>query len=95
MTHVITKSFGPLMTCLVIFWHFSQTSISKLVAKQNMTVVNTIPMMFDSYYVALLSEKYKNGFMNPFKAIWVGWLSNQKAKRTKEYSSLIYVIKKA
>lgn len=75
-------------------WHFSQTAISKLVAQRNMEVEKTVPMTFDGYYVSLLSEKYKNGFMNPIKAFWIGLRSNQKAKRSGEYSSLIYVIKK-
>ena len=75
-------------------WHFSQTSISKLFAEVNMVVEKTIPMKFDAYYVALLSEKYKSGKMNSIKAVYRGFLSNFKAKRTKEYSSLIYVLKK-
>ncbi|QRM88699.1 methyltransferase domain-containing protein [Lacinutrix sp. WUR7] len=74
-------------------WHFNQESISKLFAKENMKVVKTLPMKFDAYYVSLLSEKYKSGFMNPVKAFWFGFLSNIKGKRSGEYSSLIYVIK--
>ncbi|WP_178991337.1 class I SAM-dependent methyltransferase [Winogradskyella schleiferi] len=76
-------------------WHFSKTSISELFKNENMTLVKTLPMKFDPYYVCLLSEKYKSGFMNPFKAFWIGWLSNRKAKRSKEYSSQIYVLKNA
>lgn len=75
-------------------WHFSQKSITKLFGKQNMKLVQTIPMKFDSYYVSLLSEKYKTGSSNPVKAFLVGKRSNQYAKTTKEYSSLIYVLKK-
>jgi len=74
-------------------WHFNQDSISKLFATQNMQVVKTKPMKFDAYYVSLLSEKYKSGSMNLFKAFWVGLRSNMKAKRSGEYSSLIYIIK--
>lgn len=74
-------------------WHFNQDSISKLFTAQNMKVVKTIPMKFDAYYVSLLSEKYKNGFMNPVKAFWIGLRSNIKAKHSGEYSSLIYIIK--
>lgn len=75
-------------------WHFSQTSISKLVSTHNFKIVETLPMKFDAYYVSLLSEKYKSDFMNPIKAFWIGYRSNWKAKRSGEYSSLIYVIKK-
>jgi predicted SAM-dependent methyltransferase len=74
-------------------WHFSQSSISKLIAKENMQVFETLPMKFDSYYVSLLSEKYKSGWMNIFNAFRIGWLSNFKARRSTEFSSLIFCIK--
>ena len=74
-------------------WHFSRTSITELVKKENLKLVKTLPMIFDAYYVSLLSEKYKSGFMNPFKAFWIGFKSNRKAKKTQEYSSHTYIIK--
>ena len=76
-------------------WHFSQTSIFKLFSSENMIVEQTIPMKFDAYYVSLLSEKYKSGKMNPLKSFYRGFVSNLKANRSKEYSSLIYVLKKS
>ena len=74
-------------------WHFSQNSIKKLFAKVDIEIYNVLPMKFDAFYVSLLSEKYKNGKMNYFKSFWIGIKSNLKAKRSKEYSSLIYVLK--
>ena len=74
-------------------WHFSQTSIKKLFLEVDMTVERTLPMKFDAFYVSLLSEKYKSGKMNPVKSFFVGFKSNLKARKTKEYSSLIYIIK--
>ena len=74
-------------------WHFSKTAIQKLFAEKDMKLVEVLPMKFDSFYVSLLSEKYKNGKMNFLNAFFVGLKSNQNAKRTKEYSSHIYVIK--
>ena len=74
-------------------WHFSRTSISELFNRENLKLVKTLPMIFDAYYVSLLSEKYKSGFMNPFKGFWVGFKSNRKARRSKEYSSHIYILK--
>ena len=50
-------------------------------------------MKFDSYYVSLLSEKYKTGKMNFLKAFWIGFKSNKYGKQNLEYSSHIYVIK--
>lgn len=75
------------------FWHFSKNGIRQLFLKEHFEVERTMPLMFDAYYVSLLSEKYKTGFMNPFKAFWIGWRSNAKAKSSGDYSSLIYVIK--
>ena len=74
-------------------WHFSQKAIRKLFLEAEMIVEETLPMKFDSYYVSLLSEKYKTGKSNPVKAFYRGFLSNLSAKSTTEYSSLIYVIK--
>ena len=74
-------------------WHFSKTAIEKLFAKENMKLIKILPMIFDSFYVSLLSEKYKNGKMNFIKAFYIGFKSNIKAKRNFEYSSHIYVIK--
>ncbi|WP_396602601.1 class I SAM-dependent methyltransferase [Algibacter sp. R77976] len=74
-------------------WHFNQTSISNLVSKQSFKVQKVKPMWFDSFYVSMLSEKYKSGKMNPIKGFWYGMLSNIKAMRSKEASSLIYIIK--
>jgi len=74
-------------------WHFSKKSIQGLFAKQEMSVVKILPMVFDSFYVSLLSEKYKNGKSNFLKAFYIGLVSNIKAIGTKEYSSLIYIIK--
>lgn len=74
-------------------WHFSQKSISLLFNKINMNVTKIIPMKMDSYYVSILSEKYKNGKSNTLKAIFIGFYSNIKALCSKEYSSLIYILK--
>ncbi len=74
-------------------WHFSQAAIQRLFLKEEMKVVKTYPMKFDAYYVSLLSEKHKSGKMNIFNAFRIGFFSNLKAKRTGEYSSLIYIIK--
>ncbi len=74
-------------------WHFSKKSIQGLFAKQEMSVVKISPMIFDSFYVSLLSENYKNGKSNFLKAFYIGLASNLKAMRSEEYSSLIYIIK--
>jgi hypothetical protein len=52
-------------------------------------------MWFDSFYISLLSEKYRNGRGNLVKAFFIGFISNLKAFVDKSRcSSLIYVIGK-
>ncbi|MEX0315939.1 MAG: class I SAM-dependent methyltransferase [Allomuricauda sp.] len=75
-------------------WHFSKTSIIRLFDRQQMEVVSIKPMLFDAFYVSLLSEKYKKNKLYLFNAFFLGLWSNIKAYFSKEYSSLIYVIKK-
>ncbi len=75
-------------------WHFSKTSIKKLFGNHGMKVISTLPMPFDAFYVSLLSEKYKSGKQNFLKAFWIGARSNLAAWSSKEYSSLIYVLKR-
>lgn len=75
-------------------WHFSESGMKQLMEKHGFKIVETRPMIFDAYYVSLLSEKYKTGKMNFLKAIGIGFKSNWLAKRSGAYSSLIYIIKK-
>ena len=44
--------------------HFCPKTITKLMSKYNFTLKNKIGMKFDSFYVSLLSEKYKNNRTN-------------------------------
>lgn len=74
-------------------WHFDQKSISKLFASIDMEIEQLKPMLFDAFYVSLLSEQYKSGRKNIFKGFYNGLRSNLNASRTREYSSLIYVLK--
>lgn len=75
------------------FWHFSKTAIKLLFEKEEMKLEKVLPMKFDSFYVSLLSEKYKSGKMNFVKAFFIGFQSNLKAKSNFEYSSHIYILK--
>ncbi|WP_442787102.1 class I SAM-dependent methyltransferase [Flavobacterium suncheonense] len=76
-------------------WHFSKTSVEKLFARENIKLVKVLPMVFDSFYVSLLSEKYKTGKMNFIKGFFTGLRSNWKAQQNLEFSSHIYVLENA
>jgi len=74
-------------------WHFSKKAIKTLFEKNEIYLEKIKPLVFDSFYVSLLSEKYKNGNMNFIRAFWIGFVSNLKGSSSKEYSSHIYVLK--
>jgi 2-polyprenyl-3-methyl-5-hydroxy-6-metoxy-1,4-benzoquinol methylase len=78
-------------------WHFTQNSMQAILENNGLTIVNIIPMKLDSFYVSMLSEKYKQATYPLFqlpKAFWIGLISNWKAKNQNAYSSLIYVAQK-
>ncbi len=57
-----------------------------------MEVVEILPMKFDSYYISMISEKYKGG--NIFSGFINGLRSNVAANsKNNRYSSQIYVIR--
>lgn len=87
------KSFWAAYDVPRHLWHFSKTAIKKLFYDKGMVLKDILPMKFDAFYVALLSEKYKRGYMNFLMAFIIGIKSNRKAKQNLEYSSHIYVIK--
>lgn len=76
-------------------WHFSKKSINKLFEKYGFTLIKTKPMLFDSFYVSVLSEEYKTGKKNLVKGFLIGLISNFIGICTKKgCSSTIYVFKK-
>ncbi|MFK8045309.1 MAG: class I SAM-dependent methyltransferase [Crocinitomicaceae bacterium] len=72
-------------------YHFTPKDIETLFQKVGLELKEVLPMKFDSYYVSMLSEKYKEG--NIINAIWSGFMSNFKATKG-SYSSQIYILKK-
>lgn len=76
-------------------YHFTPTTIKLLMKEHDLKIVDIKPMWFDSFYVSLLSSKYKNGSTNWFDAVWTGLISNFKAMSdVKKCSSVIYIISK-
>ncbi len=88
------KSFWAAFDVPRHLWHFSRKSIPLLFSEYGLKVTNTQPMLFDAYYVSLLSEKYKFGKTSYLKAFYSGFVSNIKAMSSKEHSSIIYVLNK-
>ena len=77
-------------------YHFSPTSMQALMKKHGFQLVKTMPMWFDSFYVSMLSEKYRHGKVNYILALLHGLQSNFSALfNAKKCSSVIYVLKKS
>ena len=76
-------------------WHFSKLSIEKLFKIHDFKLIEKKPMLFDSYYVSLLSEEFKTGKKKYVKGFTIGLLSNIIGIFSKRgCSSIIYVFEK-
>jgi 2-polyprenyl-3-methyl-5-hydroxy-6-metoxy-1,4-benzoquinol methylase len=76
-------------------YHFSQSTMHKLLKNHGLKINQILPMKLDSFYVSLLSEKYKKGYSNFPNSFLNGCKSNIYAKKNNNnYSSLIYVASK-
>ena len=73
-------------------YHFNQLTFNELIKYNGLKLIQTKPMKLDSYYVSMLSEKYKTGSNNYLKSIITGYKSNSWAKNNNNYSSLIYIL---
>lgn len=80
-------------------YHFSVSSMQHLMESEGMKILAVKPMWFDSFYVSLLSSKYRKGSTNWVGAFFTGLRSNLKAAGgLKKYppgsvsSSVIYII---
>jgi len=73
-------------------WHFAPKQMKQLGEKHGFKLALLHTMPFDSFYVAMLSEKYKKSKLALFKGIFFGkisWLNS--AFNTSKCSSVIYV----
>lgn len=75
-------------------YHFTQNDIKTLFERSGFKLAEVLPMKFDSFYVSLLSEKYKNGNANLFSGFLSGLNSNFNSGEN-GYSSQIYILKKS
>ena len=73
-------------------YHFSPASMKKLLMDHGMNTPTLLPMWFDSFYVSMLSEKYKSGSSRLPQAFFTGLKSNSQARKDVEKcSSVIYI----
>lgn len=81
-------------------YHFDIAAMKSFAEIFELSVVEVRPMIFDSYYVSLLSENYLNPNQNLisryYKAFFSGRRSNQDAEKSKpgNHSSNLFIFKK-
>lgn len=74
--------------------HFNQETLVKLFKVNNLTHVKTEKLIWDAYYISYMSENYKHNSFPLIRGAYRGLLSNLKARRSGEWSSLVYVFEK-
>lgn len=88
------KSFWAAYDTPRHLWHFSRETFIYLAEKFQMDYLKDKPMLLDSFYVSLLSEKYKNKKCKTVKGVVIGFWSNISAIFTKQHSSQVYFLRK-
>jgi 2-polyprenyl-3-methyl-5-hydroxy-6-metoxy-1,4-benzoquinol methylase len=74
-------------------YHFNKVAVKNLFDKE-FEIIKMKPMWLDSFYVSILSSRYKKSMFPFVTGILIGLLSNFMAIGTKEPSSITYVLKK-
>ncbi|MFC4870594.1 class I SAM-dependent methyltransferase [Negadavirga shengliensis] len=75
-------------------YHFNKTSMQYFADKYNLKITEIKPMVYDGYYISILSNKIVNKNNNLFKSALEGYKFNQLARKTNDYSSLLFILKK-
>ena len=73
--------------------HFTKKGFIKAANKLGFEVVKTKPLFLDSFYISMMSEKYKQSLFYFLKGFFIGTLSNLCFFFTKQASSHVYVLK--
>ena len=74
--------------------HFNKTTLTKIFKASGMELVKMDKLRWDAYYISYMSEQYKLHSLPLVRGLCRGWISNCKAKRSGEWSSLVYVFEK-
>lgn len=74
--------------------HFSQDSIAKIFNINGLIQNQTQKLVWDAFYISFMSEKYRQKSLPLLRGIYRGMISNLKARKSGEWSSLVYVFEK-
>lgn len=75
-------------------YHFSPAAMNTLIGLHGCQVESVFPMWLDSFYVSLLSERYRTGHNGLLRGFLTGLRSNRRAwVHRRRASSLVYVVR--
>ncbi|MBQ0129877.1 MAG: methyltransferase domain-containing protein [bacterium] len=74
--------------------HFSQDSIAKIFNINGLIQNPTQKLVWDAFYISFMSEKYRQKSLPLLRGIYRGMISNLRARKSGEWSSLVYVFEK-
>ena len=74
--------------------HFNRTTLAKILKTNDLKLVKTDKLKWDAYYISYMSEQYKIHKLPLVRGVYRGWLSNLKARRSGEWSSVVYIFEK-
>ena len=73
-------------------YHFNQNSYRNFFLDKGLRLVKTKPMLFDAFYVSILSERLKENKLSFLRGILIGLISNLKVVYTGEFLQKIYIL---
>lgn len=74
--------------------HFDRKSLQNLFAETKLKLVDTKPLKWDAYYISMLSEKYRGASLSFVRGLIQGFKSNRAARKSGEYSSIVYIFER-
>lgn len=74
--------------------HFNRNTLTKMFKTSGLELIKMDKLKWDAYYISYLSEQYKHHSLPLVRGVFRGWISNSKARRSGEWSSLVYVFEK-
>lgn len=74
--------------------HFDKNTLTKIFKSKGLELKKTEKLIWDAYYISYMSEQYKHHSLPLVKGIVRGLISNFKARKTGEWSSLVYIFEK-
>lgn len=74
--------------------HFNKETLIKIFEENQLRHIKTEKLYWDAFYISYMSEKYRHHRLPLVRGILKGMISNRKARRTGEWSSLVYIFER-